>query len=169
MTTIDARRWHDPAEITQVATTALAAHGVAEAREVAEVLVETSLLGVHTHGVRLLGSYLDELRRSVATATPEIVIVKDTGPVVQVDAGDALGVVAALHGARLAVQRAKTHGIGLIGVRRSNHFGAAKLLRAPDRRARPGRIGDHFGGGAGRAVQRRRSVAGHQPGRPGLR
>ncbi|WP_328647460.1 Ldh family oxidoreductase [Amycolatopsis sp. NBC_00348] len=125
MTTIDARRWHDPAEITQVATTALAAHGVAEAREVAEVLVETSLLGVHTHGVRLLGSYLDELRRSVATATPEIVIVKDTGPVVQVDAGDALGVVAALHGARLAVQRAKTHGVGLIGVRRSNHFGAA--------------------------------------------
>jgi LDH2 family malate/lactate/ureidoglycolate dehydrogenase len=125
MTTVDVHRWTDAAEVRRVATEALAARGVAEAAAVAEVLVETSLLGVHTHGVRLLGSYLDELSRGVASAAPELVIRKDTGPVVHLDAGDALGVVAGLRGVELAVERAARFGVGVVGVQRSNHFGAA--------------------------------------------
>jgi ureidoglycolate dehydrogenase (NAD+) len=76
-------RWRDPALV----------------RDVADILVESSLSGVHTHGVRLLGGYLDELGRGVANADAEPKIVKDTGPVVHMDAADALGVVAGLHGA----------------------------------------------------------------------
>ncbi|AHH97809.1 Ldh family oxidoreductase [Kutzneria albida] len=125
MTTVDTHRWTSPAEVSRVATAALAAAGVAEAEQVVEVLVETSLLGVHTHGIRLLGPYLEELRRGVAEAEPELVVRKDTGPVVQLDAGDALGVVAGLRGVELAVDRARRFGVGVVGVQRSNHFGAA--------------------------------------------
>jgi len=125
MTTVDTHRWTSPADVLRVATAALEAKGVKEAAEVAEVLVETSLLGVHTHGIRLLGPFLDELERGVAAAEPELAVRKDSGPVVHLDAGDALGVVAGLRGVELAVERAARFGVGVVGVQRSNHFGAA--------------------------------------------
>jgi ureidoglycolate dehydrogenase (NAD+) len=118
-------RWQDPSLVRAAVTAALSAHGVKRAADIADVLVESSLFGVHTHGVRLLGSYLDELERGVARADAEPVIVKDTGPVVQLDAADALGVAAGLHGAELAVERAARFGVGVVGAKRSNHFGAA--------------------------------------------
>ncbi len=125
MTTVDTHRWTSPADVRRVATAALEAKGVKEAADVAEVLVETSLLGVHTHGIRLLGSYLTELDRGVAVAEPELAVRKDSGSVMHLDAGDALGVVAGLRGVELAVERAKRFGVGVVGVQRSNHFGAA--------------------------------------------
>ena len=118
-------RWRDVEPVRAVTAAALADRGVPEADEVAEVLVEASLLGVHTHGVRLLGTYLDELDRKVAKADAHPTVVRDTGPAVLVNAEDALGVVAGLHGVRTAVQRAKRFGVAVVGVRRSNHFGAA--------------------------------------------
>ena len=45
MTTVDTHRWTSPADVLRVATAALEAKGVKEAAEVADVLVETSLLG----------------------------------------------------------------------------------------------------------------------------
>lgn len=117
--------WTDPAAVRAVAARALAARGVPRADDVADVLLEASLLGVHTHGLRLMKSYVDELDRGVALAAAVPTEVRDTGPVVLLDAGDALGVVAGLHGAETAVERARRFGVGVVGVRRSNHFGAA--------------------------------------------
>jgi LDH2 family malate/lactate/ureidoglycolate dehydrogenase len=119
------RRWSDPAAVRAVATRALAARGVPRAADVIDVLVEASLLGVHTHGLRLLSSYVDELDRGVAVAGARPEVVRDTGPVALIDANDALGVVAGLTGVDLAVERARRFGVGVVGVRRSNHFGAA--------------------------------------------
>ncbi|WP_017604283.1 Ldh family oxidoreductase [Nocardiopsis alkaliphila] len=114
-----------PERVRTVVTAALASRGVRDAKEVADLLVETSLLGIHTHGVRMLSAYIDELDRGVARPDPSPRIFKDTGPVVQVDADGALGASAALNGTRIAVERARAHGVGVVGVRGSNHFGAA--------------------------------------------
>lgn len=120
-----------PAEdVRRLAAGALASAGLppAAADAVAGALVESSLAGVHTHGVRLLGTYLDELERGVADAAAEPRVVNDTGAVVQLDAGGALGIIAGLTAAGLAVERARRHGVGLVGVANSNHFGAAGVF-----------------------------------------
>lgn len=117
----------DAQEAARRARDALILHDVpaADATAVTEVLLDTTMRGVETHGLRLLGTYLDELDRGVAKARPSITVVRDRGAAVLLDADDALGVVAALHAADLAVTRAREHGVGAVGVRHSNHFGAA--------------------------------------------
>lgn len=112
-----------------VAVAALREAGVPEgdARDVAAALTDTSLRGIDTHGLRLLPQYLAELRDGIAAARPDITVVRDTGPAVMLDAGGALGVVAGLAAARAAAERAPAHGVAAVGVRNSNHFGAASV------------------------------------------
>jgi ureidoglycolate dehydrogenase (NAD+) len=97
------------------------------ARQVADALVDTSLRGIDTHGLRLLPQYLDELATAVANADPDIHVVKDRGAGLLIDADGALGVLAGLAAARCAEQRARAYGVAAVGVRNSNHFGAASV------------------------------------------
>lgn len=114
---------------TAVAVAALLAAGVPEgdARDVAAALTDTSLRGIDTHGLRLLPQYLTELEEQIATARPDITVVRDSGAAVMLDADGALGVVAGLAAARIAAERAREHGVAAVGVRNSNHFGAASV------------------------------------------
>jgi LDH2 family malate/lactate/ureidoglycolate dehydrogenase len=111
----------------RIARSALMSVGLQEhdARDVAEVLVETSLRGIDTHGLRLLQQYVDEVANGVATANPSITPSVDRGATVQLDAGGALGVIAGLAATRLVIERAPVHGVSVVGVRNSNHFGSA--------------------------------------------
>lgn len=110
-----------------------------QAREVARALVDTSLRGIDTHGLRLLPQYLDELESGVANADPDIRVVNDCGAGLLLDADGALGVVAGLAAARLAAERARQFGVAAVGVRNSNHFGAASVYTR--RLARDGLVG----------------------------
>ncbi|MGW3571390.1 Ldh family oxidoreductase [Streptomyces sp. NPDC000941] len=118
-----------PETARTVAVRALTAHGVDDdsAAVVADALVETSMRGVATHGLRLLPRYLDDLARGIANATPRIRVVRQTGATALVDADAALGVVAGIAGVREAVRRAAEHGVATVVVRNSNHFGAASV------------------------------------------
>jgi LDH2 family malate/lactate/ureidoglycolate dehydrogenase len=110
-----------------------------DANQVADALVDTSLRGIDTHGLRLLPQYLDELATGVAKADPNIRVVKDRGAGLLVDADGALGVLAGLAAARCAEQRARAYGVAAVGVRNSNHFGAASVYTR--RLARHGLVG----------------------------
>ncbi|MFI6055262.1 Ldh family oxidoreductase [Streptomyces violascens] len=121
--TIDARR------ARAVAREALIEQGLsaAEAEQVAEALVTTSLRGIDTHGLRLLPQYLTELATGVAKAAARPVVVQDKGAGLLLDADGSLGVLAGLAAARLAAERAARFGVAAVGVRNSNHFGAASV------------------------------------------
>src|ERR671916_2467966 len=58
-------------------------------------------------------------------AVPDPVVLSDTGPLVLLDGQDGIGQVLTERARRLAVQRAREHGVGVVGVRNSNHFGTA--------------------------------------------
>src|SRR3712207_7187101 len=58
-------------------------------------------------------------------AVPDPAVLSDTGPLVLLDGRDGIGQVLAERARRLAVERARTHGVGVVGVRNSNHFGTA--------------------------------------------
>jgi ureidoglycolate dehydrogenase (NAD+) len=103
------------------------AHGLSgeHALDVADTLVETSLDGVDTHGVRLIATYLRELECGRAKAYP---VFRTTGTFAGTcvfDADDALGVVAGNAAMRETIQRATQCGIAATAVASSNHFGSA--------------------------------------------
>ncbi|QIB47730.1 Ldh family oxidoreductase [Streptomyces aureoverticillatus] len=112
-----------------IAVSALGEHGVDDeaCAIVADALVETSMRGIDTHGLRLLPGYLDDLARGIANAAPRIEVVRESGPTALLDADAALGVVAGAVGAREAVRRAAEFGVGVVVVRNSNHFAAASI------------------------------------------
>ena len=95
------------------------------AGDVAAALVETSLDGIDTHGVRLLKTYLLELEGGRAVAAPELDVHGTLPAACVLDAGDALGAVAMSEAMRLAGDRAARCGVAAVAVANSNHFGAA--------------------------------------------
>lgn len=106
---------------------ALRRRGVSEehAGWVAEGLLEASLRGIDTHGVRLFPTYLAELDGGRARARPEIRRAGGKGTAVVLDAGGALGVVAGRAAADELIAVARERGAGAVLVRNSNHFGPA--------------------------------------------
>jgi ureidoglycolate dehydrogenase (NAD+) len=124
--------------LTRIALTD-AAVPAEDANQVADALVDTSLRGIDTHGLRLLPQYLDELATGVAKPEARIRVIKDRGAGLLIDADGALGVLAGLAAARTAAERARQFGVAAVGVRNSNHFGAASVYTR--RLARDGLVG----------------------------
>jgi LDH2 family malate/lactate/ureidoglycolate dehydrogenase len=105
----------------------------ADARLLADSLVQADLWGHQSHGVLRLGWYLARIRSGAmrAVTTPEFVL--DSGAVAVIDGHDGVGQVLATRAAAEAIRLAKAYGIGAVGVRNSNHFGTAMYytLMAP--------------------------------------
>jgi LDH2 family malate/lactate/ureidoglycolate dehydrogenase len=102
-------------------------HGVgmpeADARLVADTLVQADLWGHQSHGVLRLGWYLDRVRNGVMKPVTQPEFVVDAGSIAVIDGHDGVGHVLTMLATREAVKRAKAHGLGAVGVRMSNHFG----------------------------------------------
>ena len=115
----------DANALIDFATAVYASAGMpeADARLVADTLVQADLWGHQSHGVLRLGWYLDRIRNGVMkpVTTPEFVV--DAGAVAVIDGHDGVGHVLTELARKEAVKRAKLHGIAVVGVRMSNHFG----------------------------------------------
>jgi LDH2 family malate/lactate/ureidoglycolate dehydrogenase len=101
-------------------------HGVPEsdAQVVADSLVEADLRGVSSHGVVRVPTYVAGLQNGSINPRPNLEIVSDAGPRALLDGDDGMGQVAANRAMHLAIDRAREHGIGAVGLRRSRHCGA---------------------------------------------
>lgn len=116
-----------PAVLRTFAAGVLSALGVPEhdAALVADSLVQADLWGHQSHGILRLPWYTARLRSGAMSPRTDPVVVSDTGPLVLLDGKAGVGQVLADTARRLAVERAGTHGVGVVGVRDSNHFGTA--------------------------------------------
>ena len=117
----------DAEELADFGSAVLTSLGVPDddARLVSESLVTADLWGHPSHGMLRLGWYVARLRSGVMkpVTAPETVL--DGGAVVVLDGCDGVGQVVTDAACRLAVERAGEHGIGVVAVRNSNHFGTA--------------------------------------------
>jgi len=104
----------------------------------ADILTETDLRGVESHGISMLPIY-DGMRTKKLNMQPDIRIVRDTPVAALIDADNALGHVPSKMAVDLAIDKARTMGIAVVTVRRSAHFGAAGCYT--DMIARAGLIG----------------------------
>ncbi len=96
-----------------------------DAALVADSLVQADLWGHQSHGVLRAPWYLARLRSGAMKTVADTAFVTDAGAIAVLDGRDSIGQVIAAQAARSAIERAKKHGIGVVAVRNSNHFGTA--------------------------------------------
>jgi LDH2 family malate/lactate/ureidoglycolate dehydrogenase len=96
-----------------------------DARLTAISLVEADLRGVTSHGTRAAPRYLRRILGGGTNPRPTIRVLREGPAFVQLDGDNGLGQVVAPAAMQRAIACARQTGIGLVGVRNSNHFGAA--------------------------------------------
>ena len=96
-----------------------------DAEIITEVLLETELRGVFTHGFMRLERYIDCIRSGGIKTDGEYDIVFDSPSWASIDGKDNLGIVVSYKAMQLAIKKAKETGVGIVNVKGSHHFGAA--------------------------------------------
>jgi LDH2 family malate/lactate/ureidoglycolate dehydrogenase len=91
----------------------------------AEVMVETDLMGVDSHGISMLMLYERMWTAGQVQLRARPRVVHDAGCTALVDGGAGLGHPVGVMAMKLAVDKALAHGMGGVGVFNSHHFGAA--------------------------------------------
>ncbi len=104
-------------------------------RITADVMIETDLAGVDSHGVSMLMDYETFKTRGKLNVGAVPKVVRETPVTAMVDAGAGLGHPAAVMGMEIAIGKAKAMGVGIVTVFNSHHFGAAGYYAAMASRA----------------------------------
>src|SRR5262249_36288256 len=96
-----------------------------DAADAADALTMTDLRGVETHGVsNMLRAYVRDYRAGKLDPRPGWRIVRGSPGTAVIDAERRLGIVVGPKAMRLAVDKARAVGVGIVTVFNSGHFGA---------------------------------------------
>ncbi|MBQ9112508.1 MAG: Ldh family oxidoreductase [Clostridia bacterium] len=96
-----------------------------DAKIITDVLLETEMRGVFTHGFLRLEWYIDCILSGGIHTDGNIGTVYDSPSWASVDGKDNLGIVVSYKAMKMAMEKAKQTGVGIVNVRGSHHFGAA--------------------------------------------
>lgn len=96
-----------------------------DAKIITEVLLETELRGVFTHGFMRLERYINCIRSGGIKTDGNYEVAYDSPSWASIDGKDNLGIVISYKAMKLAIEKAKETGVGIVNVRGSHHFGAA--------------------------------------------
>ncbi|MBI4874774.1 MAG: Ldh family oxidoreductase [Acidobacteria bacterium] len=91
----------------------------------ADCLVFANLRGVDSHGVQLLTFYIDHFLGGNMQVRGQGRVLSESGCCLVYDGENSVGQVVSAICADHAARLAETYGVGVVSVRRSNHFGAA--------------------------------------------
>lgn len=90
----------------------------------ADVLVSADLRGVETHGVsNMLRTYVAWFKNGTLNPDPQATIVHETPGTATIDGDRGLGVLQGTAAMRLAIEKARTAGVGVVTMRNSGHLG----------------------------------------------
>ena len=92
-----------------------------------DYLIKSELVGASSHGLARLKMYCDRIKKKLINPKPKIRIKKISGSISYIDANNSIGFVAADIGIKKAIEHAKKTGIGLVGIKRSNHYGLSSF------------------------------------------
>jgi LDH2 family malate/lactate/ureidoglycolate dehydrogenase len=96
-----------------------------DAATAADVLVTTDLRGVETHGVsNMLRAYVRDYRAGKLDPRPGWTLEREAPGTAVIDAGKRLGIIVGPKAMRLAMDKARKVGVGIVTVHNSGHFGA---------------------------------------------
>jgi LDH2 family malate/lactate/ureidoglycolate dehydrogenase len=96
-----------------------------DAEIASDILIESDLRGIDSHGIAHLSRYVYDFQHGVACPQPNIEIVEKSPVTAVVDGGGGFGPVVAYKAMELAISKAKNNYLGFVAVRNSNHYGIA--------------------------------------------
>jgi LDH2 family malate/lactate/ureidoglycolate dehydrogenase len=97
----------------------------AHADTTGEMMVETDLRGVDSHGISMLPTYDQEFRNGRLNMRPMFKTVRDAAAMALIDADASLGHPVSVYAMNLAVDKCLKSGVAAVSVVNSHHFGAA--------------------------------------------
>ena len=90
-------------------------------------IVNAELFGASGHGLARLKMYCDRIKKKLINPKPKIKIKKISSSISHVDADNSIGFVSADIAIKKAIENAKKTGIGLVGVKKSGHYGLSSF------------------------------------------
>ena len=92
----------------------------------ADVLLESDKRGIESHGVnRFKPVYLDRIKAGIQNPVTNFEILKETETTAVVDGHSGMGQVIGYKAMRMAIEKAKKYGMGMVAVRNNCHYGIA--------------------------------------------
>ncbi|HWR09470.1 Ldh family oxidoreductase [Sporomusa sp.] len=95
-----------------------------QAERTADVMVNTDLKGMESHGVRWLDIYLKRIQSGCVNPVTDLKVVQEKAGLILLDAQSGLGQVALSKAVAMGIEKARTAGVCAVAVRNSNHCGA---------------------------------------------
>ncbi len=97
-----------------------------DAKIVVDVLLESDKRGIESHGVnRFKTIYIDRIKDGIQNPVTNFEVVKETPTTAVVDGHDGMGQVIGYKAMKMAIDKAKKYGMGMVAVRNSCHYGIA--------------------------------------------
>lgn len=105
----------------------------------AQVMAEADLLGVPSHGIRMLPGLVRAIRERRANPNPQLTLTRTRGATCVLDGDNGPGRFVSVRAMQLAIERAHEFGVGVCLATRVTHWGRAHAFA--ERAARAGMIG----------------------------
>lgn len=96
-----------------------------EADIIQDSLLTADLYGIESHGMQRASLYHKSIAKGVVKVDAKPEVVFDTPVTAVIDAKSAMGQLVSHKAMTMAIEKAKTNGIGIVSVRNSNHYGIA--------------------------------------------
>ena len=90
----------------------------------AEIMAWADLHGIDSHGMSMIPAYDERRRNGKTPISAEPKVINDRAVAALIDGGGGLGHINSHAAMTLAISKARTTGVGIVGVRNSAHFGA---------------------------------------------
>lgn len=120
--------WVDFETLENFMKDALMGVGIPEkdAEIIVDVLITSDKRGIDSHGIgRLKPIYIDRLDAGIMNPITKIDIIRDRKTTAVLDGNNGLGHVVSKTAMQMAIDKAKAHGMGMVAVRNSTHYGIA--------------------------------------------
>ena len=132
------------APLTAVVRAIIAAGGSSprEADLVASNLVEANLRGHDSHGVGMVPRYIDALKEGGLAVNAQVGITLDAGAMLTLDGRHGYGQVIGREAMELGSERARRHGVCIVGLAHSHHLG--RIGHWAEQCAAEGLVSIHF-------------------------
>src|SRR5512138_1112363 len=95
----------------------------AEAEICSEVLITSDLRGIESHGIGRLKYYYDRIKSGQHKVITDWEVVRESPTTAVVDGHHGMGMIVATRSMQMAIDKARTYGMGAVAVRNSTHFG----------------------------------------------
>ncbi|MFN3411488.1 MAG: Ldh family oxidoreductase [Exilispira sp.] len=97
-----------------------------DAKICADVLITSDKRGIDSHGIgRFKPIYIDRINEGIINPKTTFEIVRESPTTAVIDGHNGMGQVIAYRSMKIAIDKAKKYGMGMVAVRNSNHYGIA--------------------------------------------